>query len=145
LQLWAGTEIWATPVARIGQGNGAGLQIWVVVSTPILNLLRQEGYSTTFKASISGNKIHFVGYLFVDDTDLIQTGPTITTSEMDTLPLMQAALDLWNQGLRATGGALVPEKSFWYSINFKWRSGCWSYTPMQTQTEHLLMDNHNQN
>jgi len=145
LQLWAGTEIWATPVARIGQGNGAGPQIWVVVSTPILNLLRQEGYSTTFKASISGNKIHFVGYMFVDDKDLIQTGPTITTSETDTLPLMQAALDLWNQGLHATGGALVPEKSFWYSIDFKWRSRCWSYTLMQTQTEHLLMDDHNQN
>jgi len=82
------------------------------VSTPILNLLRQQGYGATFKASISGNKIHFVGYSFVDDTDLIQTGPTITTSESDTLLLMQVALDLWNQGLSATGGTLVPENPF---------------------------------
>jgi len=29
---------------------------------------------------------------------------------------MQAALDLWNQDLQATGGSSVPEKSFWYSI-----------------------------
>jgi len=83
-----GTEIWATPVAGIGQGNRAGLQIWAVVSTPILNLLRQEGYGVTFKASISGDKIHFMGYSFVDNTDLIQTGPIIPTSETDTLLLM---------------------------------------------------------
>jgi len=44
LQLWAGTEIWAVPVAGIREGNRAGPQIWMVVSTPILDLLRQEGY-----------------------------------------------------------------------------------------------------
>jgi len=54
--MWAGTEIWAVPVVGIGQGNGAGPQIWAVVSTPILDLLRQEGYGTAFKATISGNQ-----------------------------------------------------------------------------------------
>jgi len=62
--LWAGTEIWVVPVAGIGQGNGAGLQKWAVVSTPILNLLWQEGYGATFQASVSSNHIQFVGYSF---------------------------------------------------------------------------------
>jgi len=110
--IWEGNEVWAVPVAGISQGNGTGPQIWAVVSTPILDLLRQEGYGTAFKAAVSGDQIQFVRYSFMDDMDLIQTGPTITSTMGNTLPLMQAALDLWNNGLSATGGALVPEKSF---------------------------------
>jgi len=140
--IWEGNEIWAVPVAGIGQGNGTGPQIWAVVSTPILDLLCQEGYGAAFKAVVSGNQIQFVGYSFVDDTDLIQTRPTITSMMGDTLPLMQAALDLWNSSLSATGGALIPEKSFWYSIDFKWSSGRWSYMPKNTAAEPLLMNDH---
>jgi len=121
--IWEGNEIWAVPVAGIGQGNGAGPQLCVVISTLILDLLCQEGYGAAFKAAVSGEQIQFVGYSFVDEMDLIQTGPTITSTMGDTLPLMQATLNLWNSGLSATGGALVPEKSFWYSIDFKWSSG----------------------
>jgi len=55
---------------------------------------------------------------------------------------MQAALDLWNNGLSAMGGALVPEKSFWYAIDFKWRSSRWSYMPKQTAVEPLEMNDH---
>jgi len=126
LTMWARTEIWAVPVAGIGQGNGAGPQIWAVVSTPILNLLRQEGYRAAFKAAIGGNQIWFIGYSFVDDMDLIQTGLTINSMAVETILLMQVALDLWNNSLSATGGALVPDKSFWYSIDFKWKSRCWN-------------------
>jgi len=117
--LWASMEIWAVQVAGIGQGNRARPQIWVVVSTPILNLLRQEGYGAAFKAAISSNQIQFVGYSFIDDTDLMQTSLTIHTSSAETLLMMQAALNLWNNGLRATGRALVPAKSFWYAIDFR--------------------------
>jgi len=35
-QISAGTESWAVPISEIGQGNGAGPQIWAVVSTPFL-------------------------------------------------------------------------------------------------------------
>jgi len=119
-----------------------GLQIWAVISTPILDLLRQDSYGAAFKAAISSDQIQFVGYSFVDDMDLIQTGSTIKSTAGDTLPLMQATLDLWNSGLSATGGALVPEKSFWYSIDFKWSSSHWSYMPKQTTMEPLLMNNH---
>ncbi len=33
-QISAGTELWAVPISGIGQGNGAGPQIWAVVSNP---------------------------------------------------------------------------------------------------------------
>ena len=33
---------WASPIHGVGQGNGAGPQIWAAVSTPLLNMLRDE-------------------------------------------------------------------------------------------------------
>jgi len=140
--VWVGTDIWAVPVSGISQGNGASPQIWAIVSTPILDLLQQEGYGAAFKALVSGDHIKFVRYSFVNNMDLIQTGPTLHSTTADTLPLMQAALDLWNQGLSVTRGALVPEKSFWYLINFKWKSGQWQYDKNAGANNQLMMTDH---
>jgi len=143
-QISAGTDLWAVPISGIGQGNGAGPQIWAVVSTPILDILRNAGYGATFKLAISGASVSFVGYSFVDDTDLVQTGPSLLSTGQEVLPLMQAALSLWEQGLRATGGALVPSKSFWYHIDFKWNGSHWRYAKGDPGQNTLLMRDHTQ-
>jgi len=144
LQISAGTELWAVPISGIGQGNGAGPQIWAVVSTPILNMLREAGFGAGFKLAISGMRVFFVGYSFINDTNIVQTGPTITSTGQEVLPLMQAALTLWEQGLHATGAALVPEKSFWYLINFWWQGCKWRYATYATELGELLMIDHTQ-
>jgi hypothetical protein len=54
------------------QGNGASPATWVIISTPLLNMLRETGNGGYFVEPISHQKSHFVGYAFVDDTDLIQ-------------------------------------------------------------------------
>ncbi len=66
-----------------------------------------------------------MGYTFVDDTDLIQSSPLIPV-EAATNGL-QLALDTWEGGLKATGGAIVPEKTFWYLASFKWVGQKWAY------------------
>jgi len=124
-QISASTDLWAVPILGIGQGNGAGPQIWAIVSTLILDILREAGYRATFKLAISGSSVSFISYSFVDDMHLVQTGPHIDSASQEVLPLMQAALLLWKQGLRATGGALVPSKSFWYNIDFHWKGSHW--------------------
>jgi hypothetical protein len=40
---------------------------------------------------------------------------------------MQQAIDHWEGGLKATGGALVPSKSYWYLIDFVWTGDAWRY------------------
>ena len=40
---------------------------------------------------------------------------------------MQSALDHWEGGLKATGGALIPSKSYWYLIDFIWTGDKWRY------------------
>jgi len=53
-------------------------------------------------------------------------------------------LTLWEQGLRATGGALVPEKSFWYLIDFQWQGSKWRYAAYATELGELLMKDNTQ-
>ena len=40
---------------------------------------------------------------------------------------MQAAIDDWEGGIRATGGAIVPAKSHWYLVSFDWSGSDWTY------------------
>jgi hypothetical protein len=133
--------LWAVPIQGVGQGNGAGPQIWAVVSTPVLNMLRTEGYGAFFRTALSGESISFVGYAFVDDTDLIISPADTTATGNDVAARMQASLDLWEGGIRATGGAIVPAKSHWYLIDFIWKLGDWRYaTEAETPSNLTVRD-----
>jgi hypothetical protein len=92
------------------QGNGAGPIIWAVVSSPLLWIMKEEGFGTFFKTSLSGQDVRIVGYTFVDDTDLIQTGRNSQTTHKEVCQDMQKALNMWEGLIRATGGALVVRK-----------------------------------
>lgn len=61
------------PLQGVMQGNGAGPAIWVIVSSPVLGMLQSKDFGTFFKTTITGKEVRFVGYSFVDDTDLVQT------------------------------------------------------------------------
>jgi hypothetical protein len=114
------------PMHGIGQGNGAGPAIWAVLSTPLLNMLRKKGFGCEFISPISQEYNSFVGYAFVGDTDVIESKPS-TASYQDSLINLQLAVNEWEGGLKATCGAIVPEKTFWYMIDFKWSAGHWYY------------------
>ena len=59
------------PIQGVGQGNGAGPAEWAVVSTPIFNSMRHRGYGIYLENPLSGGQFQFVGYAFVNDTDLV--------------------------------------------------------------------------
>jgi len=46
--------------------------------------------------------------------------------------MMQSSITNWEGLLRTTGGALVPEKCFWYLIEQTWSDGKWMYKPNKT-------------
>jgi len=71
-----GQSQWGMPIARIGQGNGAGLQLWVAVSSPLFQILSEEGLLATVRCAISLHKCNLTGFGFVDDVDLCITSPT---------------------------------------------------------------------
>jgi hypothetical protein len=63
--------LWAVPYSGVGQGNGAGPAVSTVVSTPVLKMMKDEGFRFMYKTSIEVKQLHFMGYSFVDDTDII--------------------------------------------------------------------------
>jgi hypothetical protein len=116
--------------------NRAGPGIWLLVSIPIINMLKLAGFGFKVRTVISGNKFSFVCYTFVDDSDLVHTRRDIdrhddTYAEMTALVTeMQQVVDTWVGGLRASGGALVPSKSYWYLIHFIFERNRWRYASM---------------
>jgi len=65
------------------------------------------------------------GLAFIDDTDLIVNDYRNTTAAVT--GKMENSLTMWHGLLHATGGKLVPEKYFWYLIDFKWTNQQWKY------------------
>ena len=127
------SELYLVPIQGVGQGNGAGPQIWAVVSTPVLEMLREMGYGCFFRMAISGEEMSFVGYAFVDDADLVVTCEGADDNYEGVAQQMQRAIDEWEGGIRATGGAVEPTKTHWYLIDFRWKNGDWRYaTPEET-------------
>jgi len=51
---YASQQVWGTPIAGIGQGNGAGPLIWVAVSSPMFNIMRSDSFYAHVISSISG-------------------------------------------------------------------------------------------
>ncbi len=82
----------------------------------------------------------FSGFAFVDDTDLCVSGHSNITQ---TAKMMQSSITNWEGLLRTTGGALVPEKCFWYLIEQTWSDGKWMYKPNKTIPANLkVVDTH---
>jgi hypothetical protein len=73
------------------------------------------------------------GFLFVDDTDLITVAKDKLESPEQVTTRMQAAVVAWHGGLRASGGALKPEKCSWCLVSFFWDNGQWFYTSPTSQ------------
>ena len=112
------------PLQGIGQGNGAGPAIRLVITIPLINMLRQEGFGFHHLSAISGTDCDFVCYTFVDDTDLVHS----TTVSSALIEGLQSMLSLWEGGLLATSGALSDSKSYWYAFDYKWTGKKWVYT-----------------
>ena len=96
--------------------------MWLMISMYLVLLAREEGHTTTFSSGFSGLTLILIGFLFVDDTDLIVMGLS-TDDANDVINKMQKAIDFWNRILRVSGGALKPEKCYWYLAHFEWNKG----------------------
>lgn len=130
------------PFQGLGQGNGAGPTCWAVVSAPIINMVCHAGYGATFISALSCVIISFICYAFVDDTDLVHTRPGNDHDGVELISEMQEVVAHWEGGLRASGGALVPSKSHWYLVDFKWKNGSWVYCPKEDTPGEISMLDH---
>jgi ribonuclease HI len=93
-------------------------------------MMKTAGYGFTILTALTVVCVSFVCYAFVDDTDLVHTRGIHATGE-EILSDMQGVVDHWEGGLRTTGGALVPSKSYWYLIDFIWTGKEWKYASLE--------------
>jgi hypothetical protein len=106
----------------LGQGNKAVPPSWIQLSAVLVNVFKQLNLGALIQDPITAELIHSMGALFVDDTDLY----TWREGILDPGELWcQAQLELehWSCLLNATGGALKPEKCFWYLLDYACKEG----------------------
>ncbi len=111
----------------LGQGNRAAPPSWIQLSAVMVTIFKQLQLGAIIQDPISEELIHTMGAFFIDDTDLYTWREQI----MDPGKLCcqtQIELENWSCLLNATGGALKPEKCFWYLLDYDCVEGEWTYT-----------------
>ena len=108
----------------------------MLVSIPIINMLKAAGFGFKVNNVMSHETFSLVCYAFVDDTDLVHS--SIDNLGLDALiNEMQEVVNTWEGGLRASGGALVPDKSYLYLIHFMFTNNKWRYSSIDDRPAHL--------
>ena len=101
--------------------------MWLIVSMYLVLLMHDANLVTTLVTAISGLFLSFLGFLFVDDTDIIVLGQDDDTA-VSVRAKLQRMVTHWNGILKVTGGALKQEKCYWYLADFVWNNRVWSYS-----------------
>jgi hypothetical protein len=73
------------------------------------------------------NIIHSMGAMYVNNLDLYTWKGDIT-DPAELMMQAQREVSQWSLLLNATGGALKPEKCFWYLLDYTCKEGEWEYT-----------------
>jgi hypothetical protein len=109
------------------QGNKASPAFWLAVSAFLFYMLHRLGHVARIILAMSHSVLEVVGFLFVDDTDLMTVAKTNSKTPTQVASCMQDAVNAWHGGLRASGGALKPDKCSWCLVSFFWERGQWSH------------------
>ena len=57
---------------RLCQGNGCAPQLWSIISSIVFSALRTQGFGIHFVNSFTAEIAQLVGFIYVDDCDIIQ-------------------------------------------------------------------------
>jgi len=104
------------PPQGLIQGNGAAPAAWSAITAILVDCMKGEGYGYEAWAPISQRAMTLVCFGFVDDTDLTLNNDAPGVTSADLIDEAQLELSTWEGLLSATGGALAPEKSYWYLV-----------------------------
>ena len=122
------------------QGNGAAPALWLSISAILVMTLKRLGTTTKFRSALSATKTKFIGFLFVDDTDLINLANDPETPAQDVAASMQDNVTIWYKSLQHSGGALHPDKSSWCLLAYRWLdTGAWAFHTKETMQADIEM------
>jgi len=103
-------------------------------NSPLFDIMQQDGFLAMVQCTMTLYKKDNVGFAMMDDTDLRILGQINATR---TAEKMQGSVTNWEGLLRATWGALVLDKCFWYLINQQWDKDHWCYAMVHKVPVHI--------
>ena len=119
------------------QGNAAGPAMWSLLSSIIFECLHKQGHSTFFCSAISRQLFSILGFMYVDDCDLFQTG----SDPKEVLESMQRVINSWRLLVKVLGGAMdATNKTWWYLIDFVWKRGKWCTSDPEAEVDLQAFD-----
>ena len=127
------------PLSGFGQGNGLRPLLWVLISTVILTMCKKASHGMKFFTSITKLPISFMGYLFVDNADIVQGYGDVNTSGKALIPNFQESMKRWNGGIRDSGGSIFPNKTKWFLIDFKYNGKDYEYRSIEDMPGNILI------
>ena len=84
-------------------------------------MMRGAGHGIKFEAPLYQEKYSLVVFTFIDNTDIVEGYLTRTEITFEYIYIsMHKSIKNGVGGIKATGGAIRPDKSFVYHISFKW-------------------------
>jgi hypothetical protein len=99
----------------LGQGNRAAPPSWIQLSAIMVTVFKQLNLGAIINDPVLDAPIHSMGALFVDNTNIYMArehpGPRGALGT-------NADREQWSCLLNATGGALKPEKCWWYLLDY---------------------------
>ena len=98
---------WETAPQGILQGNACGPTVWSILSSVVFECLHKRGHSNFFCAVLSQELFTLVGFSYVDDINLFQTGAT----PMEVLVSIQELINSFGDLMEVTGAAICSHKS----------------------------------
>ncbi len=102
------------PLQGLCQGNGAGPMCWLMLSSVLMHCYKRQGFGSRIISPISGAIIKFLGEIYVNDTDLIITGPEFMT-EKETQEGLRRDAWTWHPGLTQQAEPLIQKKAAGYT------------------------------
>jgi len=117
-----------TPLQGFCQGNKGGPAMWLCISAALVNMMHEQGHMTQIQMAISAALLTIMGFLFVDDMDLVILAESARVPVRAIVATTQARVKAWQGRLRATGSTLRPDKYFWVLVDYSWRDGKWRYS-----------------
>ena len=130
------------PLQGGGQGNPAAAPMWTAVSIVILGVLNQLGFGVNIISAISLTVISFSAILFVDDTDLFVSGKSHKETIQSVCRRTQNLVNTWTEALWNSGGALRPDKCWFYAADFTWEGSDWRYTNKNEMNISIMAPDH---
>ena len=97
-----------TPFQGSGQGNASSSPFWLIVSSAMIEMMKNENICATFTTSITLVTFLLVMVMYVDDNDIFVTS-THTDQLPDVIRRSQQSLNTWRKTLQVTGGVVRPK------------------------------------